>query len=157
VNSRLAVRAATEADISDIVRLHEHPHVRAFLDPPSERQVRDALARESAAQFLIESDRGCEALLLLGYMDDWLVELRRIAVARPHCGIGRFGVEWVLKHAFEERGAHRVYLEVHARNERARRLYESAGFTHEGTFRDGTRHWESRAFEDLCAYGKLAV
>lgn len=153
---QLAVRAATEADVGDIVRLHDRAHVRAFLDPPSEQQVREALTRESTAQFLIVSDEGCEALVMLGYTDDWLVELRRLAVARPNRGVGRFGVEWVLRHAFEERRAHRVYLEVHARNERARRLYENAGFTHEGTFRDGTRHWQTRAFEDLCAYGKVS-
>jgi RimJ/RimL family protein N-acetyltransferase len=152
----LSVRPAEERDIADIVALHELEHVSAYLNPPTADDVRGAFSRPALAQYVIASGDAFEGLLLLTYHDDWMVELHRIAIAQPGRGIGRFAIEWTLNHAFKERKANRVYLEVAARNARARRLYELAGFRYEGTFRQGTRHWETNAFEDLCAYGKLS-
>jgi RimJ/RimL family protein N-acetyltransferase len=58
--------------------------------------------------------------------------------------------------AFDDLGAHRVYLEVTADNAAARALYERAGFVLEGTWRDGYRDAATGTFRDLCAYGMLA-
>ena len=38
--------------------------------------------------------------------------------------------------AFEEHGAHRLWLDVKPHNERARALYRSEGFVEEGVLRD---------------------
>ncbi len=54
-------------------------------------------------------------------------------------GLGSEATRMAVAHAFEERGLHRVSLEVYAFNPRARRVYEKAGFRHEGTLRDALR------------------
>lgn len=54
-------------------------------------------------------------------------------------GLGSEAVRLTVSHAFEDRGLHRVSLEVYAFNPRARRVYEKVGFRHEGTLRDALR------------------
>ncbi len=50
-------------------------------------------------------------------------------------GLGSEATRLIVDHAFAI-GLHRVELEVYAFNPRARRVYEKAGFVHEGTRRD---------------------
>lgn len=51
-------------------------------------------------------------------------------------GLGTEAARLVLAHAFETAGLHRVSLEVFAVNPRARHVYETLGFVHEGTRRE---------------------
>ncbi|MEG9296294.1 GNAT family protein [Mangrovibacillus sp. Mu-81] len=69
-------------------------------------------------------------------------------------GYGREAMECLLAYAFSELNLHRMQLTVFSYNTRAIRLYESLGFTKEGSFReflqrDGSRH-------DMLLYGMLA-
>jgi len=64
------------------------------------------------------------------------IEARRIVVTARGRGLGRATLELVLEHAFTELGGHRVWLDVMIGNARARHVYESAGFVHEGVLRD---------------------
>lgn len=62
-------------------------------------------------------------------------------------GLGTEAMRLTLAHAFERVGLHRVSLHVISHNPRARHVYESLGFVHEGTLResvvlDGERHDE---------------
>jgi RimJ/RimL family protein N-acetyltransferase len=87
--------------------------------------------------------------------DGWLVELSRIIAIAPRRGIGAWALRRMVRRAFDDLGAHRVWLEVTADNAPARALYEREGFVLEGTFRDGYRGQDG-GFRDLCAYGLLA-
>lgn len=63
----------------------------------------------------------------------------RIALIGPRVfgrGFGTEAMRLVLEHAFTAVGLHRVELEVYAFNHRARHVYDSVGFVHEGTKRD---------------------
>jgi RimJ/RimL family protein N-acetyltransferase len=51
-------------------------------------------------------------------------------------GFGRNLLAFILAKAFDELEAHRIELQVSTENLRARRLYERAGFVHEGTARE---------------------
>lgn len=50
-------------------------------------------------------------------------------------GLGSEATRLIVAYAFDELGLHRIELEVYAFNPRARRVYEKAGFIHEGTQR----------------------
>ncbi|HWA74821.1 MAG TPA: GNAT family protein [Polyangiaceae bacterium] len=50
-------------------------------------------------------------------------------------GLGGRATQATLDHAFFDLQLHRVWLHVNRDNERARRMYERAGFRHEGTLR----------------------
>ncbi|MEY2846240.1 MAG: hypothetical protein RL076_1786 [Chloroflexota bacterium] len=79
----------------------------------------------------------------------WNLQVASVGIAigdaadRGH-GYGRDGMELILRYAFNELNLYRVALTVLARNTAARRMYEAAGFQHEGImrandFRDGVR------------------
>lgn len=67
------------------------------------------------------------------------VELRRIVCSRPGRGLGRAALRWVKRQAFQEWGAHRLWLDVVVSNDRARQLYLSEGFVEEGVLRDAMK------------------
>ena len=54
-------------------------------------------------------------------------------------GLGTEAVRMVVEHGLGAMGLHRISLEVYDFNPRARRVYEKAGFVHEGTGREALR------------------
>jgi RimJ/RimL family protein N-acetyltransferase len=154
----IAVRAATDADVAFLVAAQSAPHARGFVLAATDEQVRAALINPDRATFVFTDDGEPAGMVLLSYFPDapWLVELRRIVVTRPGRGIGTHALRWTIAHAFEERNAHRISLDVVETNDRARRLYERCGFIHEGTQRDGYRSDDGH-YGNLCSYGLLAT
>jgi RimJ/RimL family protein N-acetyltransferase len=68
-------------------------------------------------------------------------------------GIGRACTSFMLKFGFEDLQLHRIYLEVLETNERARKLYESLGFKHEGKLRHA--QWKNGRYLDVHVMGIL--
>ena len=62
-------------------------------------------------------------------------------------GVGKQATRMVMAHGFDDLNLHRIYLTVLARNERAIRLYENAGFVREGIMRESM--YKQGVFEDL--------
>jgi RimJ/RimL family protein N-acetyltransferase len=151
----ITVRPMTESDAQDVIDMHAAPARDGFVQPPHLEQVLRALADPDRANLIVEAEGRTVGMLLATRIDGWLVEFGRIVISEPGRGYGRAAVEWIKHLAFEEWRAHRLYLEVVADNERARGLYERAGFVLEGTWRDGFRCPDG-TFRDLCAYGMLA-
>src|SRR3712207_6736211 len=71
-----------------------------------------------------ETARHCELGISIGDKDYW------------GRGYGRGAVSLLLDYAFRLRNLRRVWLEVHASNERAIRAYSSCGFVEEGRMRE---------------------
>lgn len=69
-------------------------------------------------------NRSAECILDIGARDMW------------GKGIGTSAMYLILGFAFYELNLHRVYLQVFSFNERAIKLYEKMGFTHDGKFRE---------------------
>jgi RimJ/RimL family protein N-acetyltransferase len=156
--SSIAFRPATHADVDAIVAMQIAPHARDFVLAATPDEVRAALENPERATFVITTDGEPAGMLLLVHEPrfPWLVEFRRIVVMQPGRGIGTAAVEFVIDWAFRERHAHRIHLDVVAANGRARRLYERAGFVHEGTLRDGFSAGDG-SYGELCQYGLLAT
>jgi RimJ/RimL family protein N-acetyltransferase len=150
------MRPASAFDPSIIISMHERSHVTGLLNVPFLEEVLGRRKHESSDDFVaIDSTGNPVGLLLLDRVHSWLCEMSRILVVREHEGIGSFIMDWALRYAFDEHHVHRIFLEVHERNVRARRLYEQFGFIQEGTYRDGFRNPENGRFENLCPYGLL--
>jgi diamine N-acetyltransferase len=62
--------------------------------------------------------------------------LKRIVVAVPERGLGRQVLSEIIRTAFREVSAHRLFLDVYEDNARARHLYECLGFKYEGIMRE---------------------
>ena len=142
-------------DAPFVVGLHRLEHAAPFVVAPMEDRVVE-VAREPNVRMrvVLNSDGRRVGHWFAANHDGWLVEIHRIIAAEPRAGIGRWALREALRWAFDDIGAHRVWLEVTAANEGARRLYEHEGFVHEGTYRDGYRS-DVDTYEDLVHYGLL--
>ena len=69
-------------------------------------------------------ERAAELSILIGEKDVWSK------------GYGSEAIVLLLEWLFNDRGAHRVWLEVFPANTRAQRAYEKVGFIREGTLRE---------------------
>ena len=64
------------------------------------------------------------------------IEFKRLVIYEKGNGYGREVLILLKRLCFERLGCHRLWLDVFEENFRAINLYESEGFTREGTFRD---------------------
>ncbi len=116
------------------------PHVRDFTHGPKSAAVFiNALERGDRELLIIERSGRPFGHLAIVIVDGWLMEVRVIAFEEQRTGAGRFAMEWLLIHAFENLGLHRIFLEVVKSNFGAQALYASVGFFKEGCYRDGYR------------------
>ncbi|MFZ0743205.1 MAG: GNAT family N-acetyltransferase [Terracidiphilus sp.] len=127
----MRLRPAILADIPGIVTVERLPTARAFVGQWSEDRHQANLIGGDARYFVSENETGAlEAYAILRGLneDSGSIELKRIVVATPGRGLGRKVLEELIRIAFEEFHAHRLFLDVFEDNARARHLYESLGF-----------------------------
>jgi RimJ/RimL family protein N-acetyltransferase len=134
----LVLRPTTAADLDFVLAAEADEDAAPFILGASEQQHRDSLSDPDQAHLIVvDGDTPAGFVLLAGLTDvHGGVELRRIVVAAKGRGTGRAALALVLDHAFGTLGAHRVWLDVMAHNERARHAYAAVGFVEEGVLRD---------------------
>jgi diamine N-acetyltransferase len=135
--AELRLRPTREDDLDYVVAAEADPDNAPFL-APSPRDVHLDFLLDARHRHLI-AEAGGRAVgfaLLRLHPEDRAVELRRLAVTEKGRGYGRATLALAIRAAFEEHGAHRLWLDVKPHNERALALYRSAGFVEEGLLRD---------------------
>jgi diamine N-acetyltransferase len=135
----MLLRPASLADLSAMIALERLPESKRFVGQWSEERHRVTLASADARYFVWEREHGdLQGFAILRGLAETSrsIELKRIVVAEPGRGQGRRMLREVIRVAFEELGAHRLFLDVFEDNARARHLYESLGFAYEGTLRE---------------------
>ena len=139
--AELRLRPAGEDDLDFVVAAEADPDNAPFL-APSPREVHQGFLDDPRQRHLVAEVDGRRVgfVLLRMHPEDRAVELRRLAVTDKGRGHGRAALRLAMALAFEEHGAHRLWLDVKPDNERARALYRSAGFVEEGTLRDALYH-----------------
>jgi diamine N-acetyltransferase len=152
--AELRLRPTRADDVDYVVAAEADPDNAPFLAPSPHAEhegfMRDPLHRHLIAEV---EGRPVGFVLLRLHPDDRAVELRRIAVTEKGRGYGRAALALAIRAAFEEHGAHRLWLDVKPHNERARSLYRSAGFVEEGLLRDALYH--DGRFESLVIMSML--
>lgn len=151
------IRKSKPADTQAIFELYGLPHVTPFMRAPKESAgIERAMSDVDALSVVMEVDGAIVAHgLAKNVAANWgIAELSQLLVSQPRRGYGRELVRWAQQQIFEERSAHRLYLEVVAHNHGARKLYEACGFTLEGVFRHGFPA-DDGTYHDLAAYGML--
>jgi diamine N-acetyltransferase len=138
----MRLRLATLDDIPAILALERTPMALEFVGQWSEDRHRATLAGGDARYFVSETEWNevqAYAILRGIHENSRAIELKRIVVAVPARGLGRRMLTELMRIAFRELGAHRLFLDVYEDNARARHLYESLGFQYEGLMRDAAR------------------
>ena len=142
----MLLRVATTDDVPAILALERLPVAREFVGQWSEERHRATVAGGDGRYYVSETESGeVEAYAILRGIGEAsrAIELKRIVVAVPERGLGRRMLQELMRIAFDELGAHRLYLDVFEDNGRARHLYESVGFQYEGVMREAA-HREGR-------------
>ncbi len=137
--SFLKLRPTEETDLPFVI---ETEHAAAKLGVVTAQSLEDHknyLNDKNVRHLIIENEKRAVGYAILVGVEDKkneTIELRRIVVAEKGKGFGRHALREIKRQAFENLKAHRLWLDVVDRNERARRLYESEGFTVEGVWRE---------------------
>jgi RimJ/RimL family protein N-acetyltransferase len=138
----LTIRRAGFSDLDFIIDLEAREEFHSFILPWKRSQHHVGLLDENR-RYLMADDRDgrpCAFAILSGLKNENdSIELTRIVVDRPGEGIGRRFLDAIRAVAFDELGAHRLWLDVFEGNHRAQRTYEAAGFVREGMLRDAVR------------------
>ncbi|WP_175988322.1 GNAT family N-acetyltransferase [Bacillus sp. Marseille-Q1617] len=156
-----------EDDAPLLVKWSQNEKLQRLLDalpykPKSEDEVKKWIGGEEDNAYRL-GIRLKDSGRLIGYAElDGILWAHRVGglsiiIGEEECqgmGYGREAMECVLAYAFGELNLHRLQLTVFSYNTRAIRLYETLGFTKEGSFReflqrDGERH-------DMHLYGMLS-
>lgn len=135
----MLLRPATLDDIPAIMDLERLPESAMYVGQWSEERHRATLAGADARYLVSEAETGgLRAYAILRGMAETSgsIELKRLVVHPPGQGLGRQILAEVLRIAFEEFHAHRLYLDVFDDNARARHVYKSFGFVDEGVMRE---------------------
>ena len=133
------LRDAGRGDLDWIVQLETRPDFAAFIH----RWPRDAHDRNLSdpdMRYLVWVDAAAHPaayVILAGLASPARsIELVRMAVAAPGAGLGSRLLRHVIRLAFEQLGANRLWLDLFDDNHRARHVYKNAGFQQEGVLRD---------------------
>lgn len=138
----MPLRPATLADLPALVALERTPVAREFVGQWSEERHRATLTGGDARYYVSESESGglTGYAILRGLAESsHAIEIKRIVVAAPGQGLGRRILTELMRIAFRELHAHRLFLDVYDDNARARHVYESLGFVYEGVMRDAAQ------------------
>jgi RimJ/RimL family protein N-acetyltransferase len=143
---RVAFRPTTEADLDYALKMERAAENAAFIRQWSIEQHKSAISNENVAHLIVQKTSDSQAIgyiILVGLKNpDKSIEFKRIVIEKKNEGFGKESLQIVKKIAFENLGAHRLWLEVMEHNERAIQLYKSEGFTCEGLHRESLKQGE---------------
>ncbi|HEV2673444.1 MAG TPA: GNAT family N-acetyltransferase [Aliidongia sp.] len=151
----LVLRPALASDIETIISIESRGSISQFIRPW--RHERHAAALENRNYAYLVAEVGDETVGFAIFQEvlstDRAINLMRIAVDEPGQGYGKTLMRLALRHAFIDLGAHRLWLDVFAENDRARNLYLGLGFVEEGRLRDAAQ--KPDGFHDLIVMAML--
>ncbi len=146
------------SDLDFVVAVEQDPANRPYITPWDRVQHEGAVRIPDFRHFIIEAGEGWQqagfAILQGCRNPHGSIELKRVVLQTKGRGWGRAVVRMLAGIAFRDLGAHRFWLDVKAKNERALGLYRSEGFVEEGRLRESVR--EADGYESLIVLSLLA-
>ena len=153
----LRLRPTMLSDLDFVGSVEGDPQNRPFITPWERVQHEGAIRFPDFRHFIIEGGSGLEPvgfLILIGCRSQHQsLELKRMVVRNKGEGYGRAALRMAKKVAFDDLGAHRLWLDVKSRNSRAKALYDREGFVVEGLLRESVR--VAGGFESLVLLSML--
>jgi RimJ/RimL family protein N-acetyltransferase len=141
--TRVRLRPTMQSDLEFVLSLEHDPENLPYITPWERTQHEAAIRFPDFRHFIIEAGEDLDAggfLILVGCRNQHLsIELKRMVVRDKNQGFGRAALRVAKKIAFDDLGAHRFWLDVKKRNQRAKALYDTEGFTFEGELREAVR------------------
>lgn len=141
--TRIRLRPTMQSDIDFVLSLEQDDENLPFITPWERTQHEAAIRFPDFRHFIVEAGPNLDAagfIILIGCRSrHQSLELKRMVMKVKGQGMGRAALRVVKKVAFDDLGAHRLWLDVKMRNARAKALYESEGLVQEGVLRESVR------------------
>ncbi|MFT3666013.1 GNAT family N-acetyltransferase [Piscinibacter sp.] len=141
----IRLRPTMASDLDFVIAVEQDQSNLPFITPWERTQHEGAIRFPDFRHFIVERGADNERVgfvILQGCRNPHRsVELKRMVLLPEDqgLGLGRACVRLLARMAFRDLGAHRFWLDVKARNERAQALYRSEGFVEEGRLRESVR------------------
>ncbi len=136
----IKLRPTTEEDLDYVMAAERADENSSFVGQWSREQHEATFTSPKFLHFIIEpaDDSRTIGFAIMTDMDsrDESIGLQRIVISEKGKGYGRAVIRLIIKLAFEEWQAHRLWLDVVDFNERARHVYQAEGFVQEGIMRE---------------------
>jgi len=136
---KITVQPAREDDLASIVDLESRPQFAEYILRWDVSRHQDGMRDPDKRYFVAYgTDRSLTAFAIIAGVRSphRNIELVRVLCADPGKGVGRAVLRQVIDLAFDEIGAHRLWLDVFTDNDRARHVYRILGFKEEGVLRE---------------------
>ena len=144
-------------DLEFVQSVEDDAGNRPFITPWERVQHEGAIRFPDFRHFIVEAGEGWPSagfVILQGCRNPHgSVELKRLVLQPKGLGYGRACVRLLAEMAFRDLGAHRFWLDVKEKNERALALYRDEGFVEEGRLRDSVR--SDAGYESLIVMSML--
>ena len=141
--ARVRLRPTMQSDLDFVLSLEQDPENLPFITPWERTQHEAAIRFPDFRHFIVEGGSALDAagfVILIGCRSPHQsIELKRMVIHSKGLGYGRAALRVAKKMAFDDLGAHRFWLDVKERNQRAQALYQSEGYVLEGRLRDAVR------------------
>lgn len=136
----MVLRNTKECDLDFVVKCEREPNNAQYVGQWTKEQHRNALVQEDILHLIVEdktAKKNVGYIIIAGLTNsNRNIEFRRFVISSKGRGLGRESLKLIKKIAFEELKAHRLWLDVREKNERAQNLYKSEGFIEEGILRE---------------------
>jgi diamine N-acetyltransferase len=140
---RVRLRPTMTSDLDFVMSVERDAQNLPFITPWERTQHEGAVRFPDFRHFIVEAGPAYERagfVILQGCRSPHgAVELKRIVLQPKGQGYGRACVRLLKRMAFRDLQAHRFWLDVKSRNQRAAALYASEGFVEEGRLRESVR------------------
>jgi diamine N-acetyltransferase len=141
--ARLRLRPTMLSDLDFVQSVEDDSANRPFITPWERVQHEGAIRFPDFRHFIVEAGDDWAAagfVILQGCRNPHgSVELKRLVLQPKGRGYGRICVRLLAEMAFRDFGAHRFWLDVKEKNERALALYRDEGFVEEGRLRESVK------------------
>ncbi len=149
-SGRINIRATQESDLNFVVESERDPENAPYIGQWDIGLHRKALSDNDILHLIVEDAETCNPVghvIIAGIKNiSHNIEFKRIVIREKGKGLGRETLRLVKKAAFETLSAHKLWLDVRYKNQRARHVYRSEGFIEEGILREHILYngsWES--------------
>lgn len=137
-------------DLEFVLTAEQDESNRAYIGQWSREQHIAAMSDPDIQHLTIRNNSGERVgyFIITGLQDANLtVCIKRVVIQSKGLGYGKLSLRLVTDWIFRHTETHRLWLDVRDHNNRARHVYESSGFTLDGTLRDCVKVGEQ--FESL--------